>query len=80
MVRELTGDVYFGTPKGIVTLPNSSERQGFNNMVYTESEIRRIAKVGIFWVILTSDMCEYVGCGLWGLFHSNPSHPPHQIT
>ena len=46
MVRELTGDVYFGTPKGITTLPGSSERQGFNNMIYTESEIRRIAKVG----------------------------------
>lgn len=46
VVRELTGDVYFGTPKGITTVPGSSERQGFNNMIYTESEIKRIAKVG----------------------------------
>ncbi len=44
VVRELTGDVYFGTPKGIVTLENG-ERQGYNNMVYSESEIKRIAKV-----------------------------------
>jgi len=44
VVRELTGDVYFGTPKGIVTLENG-EREGFNNMIYKESEIRRIAKV-----------------------------------
>lgn len=45
VVRELTGDVYFGAPKGITTVPGSTERQGFNNMIYTESEIRRIAKV-----------------------------------
>lgn len=44
VVRELTGDVYFGTPKGIVNLENG-EREGFNNMIYKESEIRRIAKV-----------------------------------
>ncbi len=45
MVRELTGDVYFGTPKGITNAPDTNERVGFNNMIYTESEIRRIAKV-----------------------------------
>jgi len=44
VVRELTGDVYFGTPKGIDTLP-SGERVGYNNMIYKESEIERIAKV-----------------------------------
>jgi 3-isopropylmalate dehydrogenase len=45
IVRELTGDVYFGLPKGITTIPGTNERQGFNNMIYTEGEIRRIAKV-----------------------------------
>lgn len=45
VVRELTGDVYFGAPKGITQTPDGKERQGFNNMIYTESEIRRIAKV-----------------------------------
>jgi 3-isopropylmalate dehydrogenase len=44
IVRELTGDIYFGQPRGIRTLENG-ERQGFNTAVYAESEIRRIAKV-----------------------------------
>lgn len=44
IVRELTGDIYFGEPRGIVTL-NNGEREGFNTMRYGESEIRRIAKV-----------------------------------
>ena len=44
IVRELTGDIYFGEPRGIVTFDNG-EREGFNTMRYGESEIRRIAKV-----------------------------------
>lgn len=44
LVRELTGDVYFGEPRGIRTLSNG-EREGFNTMKYSESEIRRIAKI-----------------------------------
>ena len=44
IVRELTGDVYFGEPRGVRTLP-SGERQGYNTMVYRESEIERIARV-----------------------------------
>lgn len=44
IVRELTGDIYFGEPRGIATLDNG-EREGFNTMRYGESEIRRIAKV-----------------------------------
>lgn len=44
IVRELTGDIYFGKPRGIRTLDNG-ERQGFNTMVYSESEIRRIGRV-----------------------------------
>ncbi len=44
IVRELTGGIYFGEPRGIRVLENG-ERQGFNTDVYCESEIRRIAKV-----------------------------------
>ena len=44
IVRELTGDIYFGEPRGIRTLDNG-EREGFNTMKYSESEIRRIAKI-----------------------------------
>jgi 3-isopropylmalate dehydrogenase len=44
IVRELTGDIYFGQPRGIRRLDNG-ERQGFNTMVYSESEIERIGRV-----------------------------------
>ncbi|HIJ39140.1 MAG TPA: 3-isopropylmalate dehydrogenase [Rhodospirillaceae bacterium] len=44
IVRELTGGVYFGEPRGIETLPNG-ERRGVNTQVYTTSEIVRIAEV-----------------------------------
>lgn len=44
VIRELTGGIYFGKPKGIEKLPNGSER-GFNTEVYTTEEIQRIAKV-----------------------------------
>ena len=44
VVRELTGGIYFGKPKGIEKLPNGGER-GINTEVYTTDEIRRIAKV-----------------------------------
>lgn len=44
VVRELTGGIYFGKPKGIEKMPNGEER-GFNTEVYTTEEIRRIAVV-----------------------------------
>lgn len=44
IVRELTGDIYFGQPRGISTLENG-EREGINTMRYKESEIRRIGRV-----------------------------------
>ena len=44
IVRELTGGIYFGQPRGIKTL-ESGERQGFNTLVYKESEVERICKV-----------------------------------
>jgi 3-isopropylmalate dehydrogenase len=43
IVRELTGDIYFGQPRGIEV--REGERFGFNTMHYTESEIRRIGRV-----------------------------------
>lgn len=43
IVRELTGGIYFGEPRGIRTLENG-EREGFNTYVYKESEIERIAR------------------------------------
>lgn len=44
VVRELTGGIYFGTPKGIDTLADGT-RKGYSTAVYTEGEIERIAKV-----------------------------------
>jgi 3-isopropylmalate dehydrogenase len=48
IVRELTGDIYFGQPKGIRQKNgvDGSEREGFDTMLYSESEVRRIARVG----------------------------------
>lgn len=43
IVRELTGDVYFGQPRGIET--RNGARVGVNTMIYDEHEIRRVAKV-----------------------------------
>ena len=44
IVRELTGGMYFGKPRGVRVLENG-EREGFNTAVYKESEIRRIGRV-----------------------------------
>ncbi|NDF12516.1 MAG: 3-isopropylmalate dehydrogenase [Proteobacteria bacterium] len=44
IVRELTGDLYFGTPRGVETLPDGT-RRGINTMVYTSPEVQRIARV-----------------------------------
>jgi 3-isopropylmalate dehydrogenase len=44
IVRELTGDIYFGQPRGIRTVDGI--REGFDTMRYSEPEIRRIARVG----------------------------------
>jgi 3-isopropylmalate dehydrogenase len=45
ILRELTGDIYFGEPRGIRTTA-AGEREGFDTMRYAESEIRRIAHAG----------------------------------
>jgi 3-isopropylmalate dehydrogenase len=44
IVRELTGDIYFGQPRGI--RQEGGVREGFDTMRYSEPEIRRIARVG----------------------------------
>lgn len=49
IVRELTGDIYFGAPRGVRTASDGGfvgEREGFDTMRYAESEIRRIARIG----------------------------------
>ena len=45
IVRELTGDIYFGAPRGRRTNA-AGEAEGFDTMLYSEPEIRRIARVG----------------------------------
>jgi len=44
IVRELTGGIYFGKPRGI-RVRTDGQREGFNTLVYSESEIERIARV-----------------------------------
>lgn len=44
VLRELTGDIYFGQPRGISVV--DGERVGINTMRYTESEVRRVAHAG----------------------------------
>jgi 3-isopropylmalate dehydrogenase len=49
IIRELTGDIYFGAPRGVRPAPDGAfqgEREGYDTMRYAESEIRRIARVG----------------------------------
>jgi 3-isopropylmalate dehydrogenase len=41
IVRELNGDIYYGTPRGVSTV--DGQREGVNTMHYTEAQIRRIA-------------------------------------
>ncbi len=44
IVRELTGGVYFGEPRGIEDLPDG-QRKGFNTQVYTTNEIKRVGRI-----------------------------------
>ncbi|MFW6277960.1 MAG: 3-isopropylmalate dehydrogenase [Halorhodospira sp.] len=44
IVRELTGGIYFGQPRGVRTLEHG-ERQGYNTLAYSEREIERIARL-----------------------------------
>lgn len=47
IVRELTGGIYFGSPRGVTRA--TASRIGRNTMVYTEDEIRRVARVAFQW-------------------------------
>jgi len=46
IVRELTGGIYFGQPRGVREL-ESGEKEGFNTLVYRESEVQRIVRVAM---------------------------------
>ena len=49
ILRELTGDIYFGSPRGVREAPDGpfkGQREGFDTMRYAEPEIRRIAHIG----------------------------------
>ncbi|MCW8945329.1 MAG: 3-isopropylmalate dehydrogenase [Sedimenticola sp.] len=46
IVRELTGGIYFGQPRGIRELENG-EKEGFNTLIYRESEVDRIVRVAM---------------------------------
>jgi 3-isopropylmalate dehydrogenase len=49
ILRELTGDIYFGQPRGVRVAedgPFKGEREGFDTMRYAEPEVRRIAHLG----------------------------------
>jgi 3-isopropylmalate dehydrogenase len=45
IVRELTGGIYFGEPRGVETLPDGTKR-GYNTLLYTTPEVERIVRVG----------------------------------
>ncbi|MBI3540639.1 MAG: 3-isopropylmalate dehydrogenase [Deltaproteobacteria bacterium] len=45
VVRELTGGIYFGKPRGIKEIKGGTQKKGFNSEVYTSSEIERIVRV-----------------------------------
>ena len=59
ILRELTGDIYFGQPRG-QRVSAAGEREGFDTMKYSESEIRRIARVGFDIAMQRS-----AGCAPW---------------
>ena len=46
IVRELTGGIYFGQPRGVRVLENG-EKEGFNTLIYKESEVDRIVRVAM---------------------------------
>jgi len=46
IVRELTGGIYFGVPRGVETMPDGT-RRGINTEVYTEAEIERVTRVAL---------------------------------
>jgi len=71
VVRELTGGIYFGEPRGIETLADGS-RRGINTLVYTEGEIERIARIAFDVAMKRSrkvtsvDKANVLECtGLW---------------
>jgi len=56
IIRELTGGVYFGEPRGIETLPDGTKR-GVNTQVYTTPEIQRVAGWRSSWPAAAARWC-----------------------
>jgi len=54
IIRELTGGIYFGEPRGIETLPDGT-RRGINTQVYTTPEIQRVARIAFEMAKLRSN-------------------------
>ena len=57
IVRELTGGIYFGQPRESKVLENG-ERMAYDTLPYSESEIRRIAKVGFDMAMVRNKLCS----------------------
>lgn len=87
IVRELTGDIYFGQPRGVEV--RDGERFGFNTMHYTESEIRRIGRVAFEaamkrnkWVCSVDKMNVLETTQLWRdvMTELAPEYPEVELT
>jgi 3-isopropylmalate dehydrogenase len=87
VVRELTGGIYFGEPRGIETT-SSGERKGVNTLVYTESEIRRIAAIAFDVAkkrdkkVCSIDKANVLECtGLWRdvVTEAHKDHPEIEL-
>ncbi len=88
VVRELTGGIYFGEPRGIETTP-SGERKGVNTLVYTESEIKRIAAIAFDVAkkrdkkVCSIDKANVLECtGLWRdvVTEAHKDHPEIELS
>lgn len=86
IVRELTGGIYFGEPRGVRTLENG-EQQGYNTLVYSESEIERIARVAFEAAqkrdrrLCSVDKANVLECsGLWREVVERVSHDYQDVT
>lgn len=88
VVRELTGGIYFGEPRGTGTTPEG-EKKGFNTLVYTESEVRRIAAIAFDVAnkrgkkVCSVDKANVLECtGFWRevVIDAHKAHPEIELS